>query len=286
VRFRAAIALPLLAAALLFPTAAQPMGSPSIAALQVTLRARDYYRATIDGIKGPRTRAAIRRFQSRAGLAVDGIVGPRTRAALGRYARHRLGSRPVRVGTAGWDVASLQFLLAWHGFPSGRLDGRFGPRTDAAVRRYQRWRKLTRDGVAGPVTIRSLRSPLPRSPIVFRRPVRAAIGDRFGPRGNAFHTGIDFTAWYGATVRAGARGRVVRASWNSGGYGYLVTLQHRRRVRSLYAHLSRILVRRGQWISAGTRLGRVGATGHATGPHLHFELRLRGAAVNPITALR
>jgi hypothetical protein len=286
VHFRAAITLPVLAAALLLPTAAQATGKPRVAALQVTLRARGYYSGTIDGIRGPLTRAATMRFQRRAGLAVDGILGPRTRAGLGRYARHRLGSRPLRRGTAGWDVAALQFVLAWHGFPSGPLDGLFGPRTDAALRRYQRWRRLARDGVAGPVTIGALHSPPPRSPLRIWRPSAAAISDRFGPRGNRFHTGLDFPAAYGARVRAARSGRVRSAGWSSGGWGYLVVVGHGHHVRTWYAHLSSVAVGRGQRVARGTTVGRVGASGFATGPHLHFELRLRGAAVNPITALR
>jgi murein DD-endopeptidase MepM/ murein hydrolase activator NlpD len=275
-----------LALALAAPTAADALGRPNAAALQVALRARGLYHETIDGIAGPATMAAVRRFQRRAHLTVDGIVGPQTRRALGRYARRRFGERMLSFGKTGWDVAALQFSLATHGFPCGTFDGGFGPRTQAALFRFQRFAGLWRDGVAGPATYGALRRRPARSPIAFRRPVRAAIGDRFGPRGNAFHAGVDFTAWYGALVRAGARGRVVWAGWNSGGYGFLVKVRHRHGVRSFYAHLSRVFVRRGQWIGAGTRLGRVGATGHATGPHLHFEVRVHGAAVNPLPALR
>jgi len=78
----------------------------------------------------------------------------------------------------------------------------------------------------------------------------------------------------------------VRAGWDSGGYGNLVVVRHPSRTFSWYAHLSTIAVRRGQWVVAGTRVGTVGATGYATGPHLHFEVRVRGAAVDPLTALR
>src|SRR5688500_17756370 len=84
----------------------------AVAALQVTLQARGLYAGTIDGIRGPATIAAVRRFQRRHGLVADGVVGPRTRRALGRYARHRFGSRLLWRGKAGWDVAALQFALA------------------------------------------------------------------------------------------------------------------------------------------------------------------------------
>lgn len=283
--FRASFALLILAAALVLSAPAQGMGKPSVAALQVTLRAHGVYRGTIDGVRGPATRRAIVRFQRRAGLAADGIVGPRTRRVLGRFARHRIGSRPLRRGMAGWDVAALQFLLAWHGFPSGPFDGRLGTRTAAALLRYQGWRGLGRDGIAGPVTLRALRSSPPRSPIRLSRPMRRRIGDSFGPRGNRFHTGIDFPAPYGAAVRAARAGRVTFAGWDAGGYGYLVVVRHSYGVRTFYAHLSRISVGVGRHVRRGVRVGHVGSSGHATGPHLHFEVRLHGAAVNPFTAL-
>jgi len=283
---RAITALLALVAALALAPAAEAMGRPGIAALQVTLRARGLYHGTIDGIKGPMTTNAVRRFQRRRGLVVDGIVGPQTLRALRPYARYRLGQRMVTDGMRGWDVAALQFLIAWHGFPFGAIDGHFGTRTGAALFRYQRWRRIGADGVAGPVTIQALRSPPPRSPLRFRRPVRAGIGDRFGPRGNRFHTGVDFTAWRGDRVAAARPGRVTRAGWTAGGYGNLVVIRHPYRVRSFYAHLSRITVRVGQRVRAGARIGIVGSTGNSTGPHLHFEVRVRGAAVDPLPALR
>jgi murein DD-endopeptidase MepM/ murein hydrolase activator NlpD len=77
---------------------------------------------------------------------------------------------------------------------------------------------------------------------------------------------------------------VVSAGWDPSGYGNLVVIAHRLGLTSWYAHLSSIGVRRRQCVGAGTLIGRVGATGRATGPHLHFELRLRGAAVDPRTS--
>jgi murein DD-endopeptidase MepM/ murein hydrolase activator NlpD len=270
-------------------TLAAPSGALAgrgVAALQVTLKARGLYAGTIDGIRGPATSAAVRRFQRRHGLSVDGIVGPQTRRALGRYARHRFGSRLLRRGKTGWDVAALQFALAKRGFPCGTFDGGFGPHTAAALGRFQRWSHLVRDGIAGPATYSALNRRPARAPYALARPIRAPFGDRFGPRGNHFHAGLDFPAPFGRAVRAAASGRVVRTGWHSGGYGYRVRIAHRRQVRTLYAHLSRIAVRRGQRVSAGTRIGRVGSTGRSTGPHLHFEVRVRGAAVDPLPALR
>jgi murein DD-endopeptidase MepM/ murein hydrolase activator NlpD len=71
----------------------------------------------------------------------------------------------------------------------------------------------------------------------------------------------------------------------AGGWGKLVVVAHADGVRTMYAHLSSIAVRLGERVATGDRLGAVGATGEATGPHLHFEVRLRGAAVDPRPAL-
>lgn len=257
---------------------------PRVAALQVALRAKGLYLATVDGIPGPATAAAVRRLQARRALQVDGIAGPATRRALGWRGRPRFGARPLVAGVRGWDVAATQFLLARAGFPSGPLDGEAGPRFDAAVRRYQAWAGLAVDGVAGAVTIGRLRRPPPQSPLRLRLPVAAPIGGRFGPRGATFHTGVDFTAPAGAPVVAAGAGCVTFAGWNDG-YGLLVVLSHGLGVTSWYAHLTRIALRPGACVAAGAAVGTVGATGRATGPHLHFEVRVRDAAIDPLTAL-
>jgi murein DD-endopeptidase MepM/ murein hydrolase activator NlpD len=281
---RAAIALAL-AALLGTPARACAAGDADVAALQVALRAAGVYGGTVDGISGPGTREGVRRLQIRHGLAPDGVAGASTRAALGRRGGPAFGSRVLAAGKSGWDVAALQFRLAWRGFPSATFDGGFGSHTVAAVRRFQSYLGLTPDGVAGPATIRALRAPIPRSPIWLVSPVRASIGDRFGPRGTGFHPGIDYPAPQGTPVTAAGRGRVVFAGWDASGYGNLVVIEHPAGVRSMYAHLSRIDAGVGRSVVAGTQVGRVGATGFATGPHLHFELRLRGAAIDPLTAL-
>ena len=267
-------------------SAAAGVGESRVAALQVGLSARGLYAGTIDGVAGPSTAAAVRSFQRRAHLQVDGIAGPRTRAALGRYGRHTLGSRPLAARAFGWDVAELQFLLAWHGFPSGTFDGRFGPRLTAALRRFQRFAGLRPDGVAGAGTLAALRAPLPRSPLSLAWPLHGRIGDLFGPRGARFHAGVDLVAPAGTPVVAAESGRVTWAGYRPGGFGLLLTIAHRRGVRTMYAHLSRVDVRVGERVEAGSRVGRVGATGEANGPHLHFEVRWRGATVEPLSALR
>jgi murein DD-endopeptidase MepM/ murein hydrolase activator NlpD len=276
--------LALCTAALAAAGPALGMGDPGVAALQVALRAKGVYHGTIDGVRGTATTAAVIAFQQRARLVPDGVVGPRTRAALGRRGRPPLGSRDMGYGTVGWDVAALQFLLAWHGFPSGRIDGRFGGRLDTALRGFQAWAGIAVDGVAGRQTLAALRRPLPRSPLALAWPLALPVGDRFGPRGARFHAGIDIPAVQGTPVAAARAGWVVFAG-QGGSFGRLVVVSHGRGVETWYAHLSQVGVHEGRRVRGGARIGLAGSSGESTGPHLHFEVRVRGAAVDPLPAL-
>lgn len=115
----------------------------------------------------------------------------------------------------------------------------------------------------------------------------SAFGHRIDPftRALAMHSGIDFRAETGTPVKAGGAGRVVLAEY-SGGYGNMVEIDHGHGVTTRYAHLSRILVSVGQQVGIGTVVGQVGSTGRSTGPHLHYETRIDGDAVDPQRFLR
>jgi murein DD-endopeptidase MepM/ murein hydrolase activator NlpD len=279
-----AAALPAILAVLVMASPAQASRNAGVAALQVALHTRGFYGGTIDGIQGPVTTKAIKRFQHRHGLRADGIVGAHTRKALGRYGRHLYGSRRLTRGNRGWDVTALQFVLAWHGFPSATFDGVLGFHTQRALRRFQRWAGLTPDGVAGPGTFAALGRPPPSCPIALEWPIDGSFGNGFGPRGYRFHAGVDLLAPLGAPVKAAAPGRVVFAGF-ADGFGNLVVVAHSEGVQTMYAHLSGISARPGDMVGTGAQLGAVGATGNADGPHLHFEVRVRGAAVDPMPAL-
>ncbi|MDQ3558722.1 MAG: M23 family metallopeptidase [Pseudomonadota bacterium] len=122
-------------------------------------------------------------------------------------------------------------------------------------------------------------------------PLRAPVGgtaisSRFGYRTDPFlrsaalHSGLDFVAATGTSVRATAPGTVVSAG-PSGGYGNMVEIRHAGGVSTRYAHLSAVLVEQGAEIKAGEVIGRVGSTGRSTGPHLHYETRRDGQAIDP-----
>jgi murein DD-endopeptidase MepM/ murein hydrolase activator NlpD len=283
-RLGAAIALPLVALVVV-GSAAGATRDARVAALQVALRANGLYNGDVDGLTGPKTERAVRALQARAKITVDGVVGPQTRKALGKLGRPGLGTRTLKIGKRGWDVASLQFRLGEHGFPSGTLDGDFGPRTDVALRRFQEWAGLPIDGYAGRATYRALNAPPATSPLTFKAPLDTPYTDLFGPRGARFHTGVDFPAPHGTPVVAARTGRMTVARWLPG-YGHTILVRHKLGVSTMYAHLSAFVVQVGETVAVGQPIGRVGASGSATGPHLHFEVRVRGAAVDPLPAFR
>jgi murein DD-endopeptidase MepM/ murein hydrolase activator NlpD len=101
----------------------------------------------------------------------------------------------------------------------------------------------------------------------------------------AMHTGNDFRGVYGSRVLATAAGTVISASFD-GGYGNMVEIDHGEGVTTRYAHLSAILVVKGQKVDAGEEVGRLGTTGRSTGPHLHYEVRIDGQPVDPLPFVR
>lgn len=121
------------------------------------------------------------------------------------------------------------------------------------------------------------------SPLVFSR-VSSGFGMRFHPiqKNRKAHLGVDFAAPTGTPVRSVSDARVSFAGVQNG-YGNVVFLEHSNNKTTVYAHLSRINVRQGQRIEQGQNIGLVGATGWATGPHLHFEFRVNGAHQDPLT---
>lgn len=99
------------------------------------------------------------------------------------------------------------------------------------------------------------------------------------------HPGIDVFAPHGVPIYAAMSGTVIFAGWNNGGYGNLVLVDHGGDTVTAYAHLSQVIAGVGQNVSQGQLVGLEGTTGHSTGPHLHFEVRIGGKATNPRACL-
>jgi murein DD-endopeptidase MepM/ murein hydrolase activator NlpD len=129
--------------------------------------------------------------------------------------------------------------------------------------------------------------------VPYRKPVIGEVEftSGFGIRSDPFlgrpamHTGLDFRAASGDPVRVTANGKVVSAGW-SGGYGRMVEVDHGNGLSTRYGHLSEIGVKIGEQVKIGQVIGLVGSTGRSTGPHLHYETRIDGEAVDPQKFLR
>ena len=122
------------------------------------------------------------------------------------------------------------------------------------------------------------------SQLVLEVPALGTLTDGFGPRWGRLHAGIDIGILEALDVTAAAAGSVKQVGWLRGyeGYGQVVIVDLGNGYETMYAHLSRIDVKRGEWVVAGQHLGLAGCTGSCTGTHLHFELRRGAAALDPM----
>lgn len=124
-------------------------------------------------------------------------------------------------------------------------------------------------------------------------PAKGRISSRFGERidpvskrRHSFHRGIDIAAPEGTPVYAAEKGRVFEAGYNNGGYGNLIILKHSGDMATYYGHLSTIIIKKGDDVSKGTLIGKVGSTGKSTGNHLHFEVRKGNQSLDPENYVR
>jgi hypothetical protein len=251
---------------------------PDIAGLQTALKVKGFYRGRIDGLRGPQTTAALRAFRRRSRIRSSSLVDRRTRSALGALGRPWYGSRLLRRGDIGLDVAALQFELRYHGF-FAPANGAFGDRTMFALKRFQRFAGIAADGVAGRTTYAALAEPPPAVPRL-RPPLSLS------QRARRVGKSVEIACPYGVPVAASIGGRVIYAASRSHGYGYTVVIRDRRGLELLYAHLARIDVRAGERLVAGAALGLAGWTGKKRPEaSLRLELRLRGARLDAYEAL-
>ncbi|MGH9194720.1 MAG: peptidoglycan DD-metalloendopeptidase family protein [Acidimicrobiia bacterium] len=207
----------------------------------------------------------------------------------------RTSRAPARQAqpTSGWIVVkqgqTLSEIADQHRTSVRALVSANGLRSAHSVRAGQR---LSISGGRGSKAVSgsgraAMVSPVPATLAVrltgFLWPARGVLTSRFGWRSRRHHNGIDIAAPYGTPIFAAKAGRVIFSGWYYG-YGRTVIVDHGD-VTTLYGHASKLLVRNGQTVEAGESIARVGSTGVSTGPHLHFEIRVNGRAVNPLKYL-
>jgi murein DD-endopeptidase MepM/ murein hydrolase activator NlpD len=202
--------------------------------------------------------------------------------AKARRIRGVLAGIGIEVGKAPVDKASGGSEVRATGGPFVAAPSRIdGSSFDRQVHRIGLARaeldKLTRTLTNVPV----------RKPIAGPVELSSGFGVRLDPfvRAPAMHTGLDFRGDTGDPVRVTADGTVESAGW-SGGYGRMIEIDHGNDLSTRYGHLSAIEVKVGQTVKAGQIIGRIGSTGRSTGPHLHYETRVDGDAVDPQKFLR
>jgi peptidoglycan hydrolase-like protein with peptidoglycan-binding domain len=233
-----------------------------------------------DGVFGPQTDAAVRRYQLSARLEVDGIVGPNTWSALFEQATTSgasIGGSNVppqvkqqveqRLEQAGADLAVQGDTGA--GTTVGGQVNATTPATGAPAPQQDATLPTTQAPAGGSCSSATIATP-----------VKGTVTSEFGPRGGRNHDGIDIAAPSGTPIHAAACGTVSLAGQQSG-YGNIVCVTHTSQFSTCYAHLSRFGVSNGARVQQGQVIGYVGCTGNCTGPHLHFETRVNGQATNP-----
>lgn len=120
--------------------------------------------------------------------------------------------------------------------------------------------------------------------LAFSWPVKGRLTSRFGKRNGRKHEGVDLAAPRGTAIRAAEAGKVIH-SGRLAAYGKVVILKHGGHYRTVYAHASKTLVRKGEFVERGQLIAKVGSTGRSTGPHLHFEIRHRENPRDPMLYL-
>ncbi len=140
---------------------------------------------------------------------------------------------------------------------------------------------------AAPVLVNSSLEKLYRLKMIFQTPVSGRYTSLFGDRVDPFfhemefHNGVDIQARTGTPIHPVREGIVISAGWRQG-YGKSILVQHDEGYLSLYAHCSKILVKKGDWIKKKDAIGLIGSTGRSTGPHLHFTIWRHGKIINPL----
>lgn len=201
-------------------------------------------------------------------------------ATLETRARAQTQGFKQAIEAAGLDPARLKPPAA----AGSAMGGPFIPlKLDRAGSPFEREAARLQDTLVETDRLRRLAPAVPlRRPLGAGAQQTSGFGARLDPflGRAAMHAGLDFRDTIGANVRATAAGEVVRAGW-SGGYGNMVEIDHGNGLTTRYGHMMSISVAEGDHVAAGGVVGRLGSTGRSTGPHLHYETRIDGEAVDP-----
>lgn len=159
------------------------------------------------------------------------------------------------------------------------------PRTKTKQAATRTSTRSTKKAVSKKTPATSHNRPAINGSVKLRWPLKARVTSRFGRRGSRMHDGIDIGAKEGTPVYAAAAGEVVYSDQRLSGYGKLIIIRHSRDMFTAYAHNQRNLVRKGNRVKSGDVIARVGRTGRASAPHLHFEVRRGSTPVDPLAYL-
>ena len=239
---------------------------------------------------------SVRLAAASASAGIEGTLA-RLQLSLDRYEAHQVKTLNTLEESYDAKARRMRGILADLGLDLGKIAPGLPPRASGgpfvaanpiAISAFERqvYRVKAVRGQVERLT-RTLTAVPIRKPMTGELEWTSGFGMRADPfiRAPAMHTGLDIRADTGEPARATAAGTVTMAGWN-GGYGKMVEVDHGNGFATRYAHLSAIDVELGQTVRIGQVVGRVGSTGRSTGPHLHYETRVDGDAVDPQRFLR
>lgn len=186
------------------------------------------------------------------------------------------------------EVVYIDNPDAYIGDDTVLVEGSAGEREVTAMVVYEGDVETDREILAQTVLVQAVPKEVSRGTKALPTYIKPITGGTFtsgyGYRWGELHRGVDWACPIGTTARAARAGVVIHAGW-ANSYGYCVYIDHGDGVVTRYAHLSKVLVSSGQYVSQGDKIGLTGNTGRSTGPHIHFEICINGSPVNPLSYL-